>query len=90
MKSWEPNTGDFQLIGLMTKPVTAAVESELSLVITGNKRMTIPECEATQFWARQDSIRAIGTSGISLPPPKLPLEQGLPTSLCDDYWECGE
>eukprot|EP01048_Picozoa_sp_COSAG05_P018643 COSAG05_NODE_2762_length_2671_cov_21.788880_3_plen_126_part_00 len=32
----------------------------------------------------------IGTSGISLPPPKLPLEQGLPTSLCDDYWECGK
>ena len=84
------DSGSHNGADLMTKPVTAAVESELSLVITGNKRMTLPECEATQFWARQDSIRAIGTSGISLPPPKPPLEQGPPTSLCDDYWECGK
>jgi hypothetical protein len=44
--------------------------------------------EASQFWARQDSIRNAGTALIALPPPKRPLEEGLPTSLSDDTWEC--
>ena len=84
------DSGDHNGADLMTKPVTAAVEAELSQVITGNKRMTIPESEATQFWSRQDSIRALGTSMINLPPPKPPLELGLPSSLSDDSWECGK
>ena len=58
------DSGDHNGADLMAKPVTAAVEAELSQVITGNKRITIPECEATQFWSRQDSIRALGTSMI--------------------------
>jgi hypothetical protein len=82
------DNGDHNCADLMTKAVTAAVEEPLSKVITGNQRMVIPENEASQFWARQDSIRKTGTTLIALPPPKRPLEEGLPTSLSDDTWEC--
>ena len=72
---------------LMTKSVTAVVEAELSCVITGNKRMTIPIDEASQFWERQTKLRNMGSGAIKLPPPKPPLEQGLPTSMADNGWE---
>ena len=83
------DSGDHNGADLMTKPVSAVVEAELSQVITGNKCMTIPEGEATQFWSRHDPIRNLGASIIKLPPPKPALEEGPPSSLSDDAWECG-
>ena len=84
------DNGDFNCADLMTKAVTAAVEEPLSKIITGNQRMILPESEASQFWARQESIRTTGSALIALPPPKRPLEEGLPTSLSDDTWECDQ